>query len=124
VVNEGSIIELPKLPGAKVSFVSVATRTSDGAVFVASVHALVDRIAVGSIKWAARGNGEITNVIVRRDFQRRGIGTILFEIATQVAEEQGWTAPVHSDERTEAGDGWAQSLGATPAKEILPPRDS
>ena len=57
------------------------------------------------------GNREIHDVGVL--FQRRGIGTGLYNHAVEAGLN-----PVHSPKRTEAGDAWAHKVGG-----VIPPRN-
>jgi GNAT superfamily N-acetyltransferase len=117
VAVEGSG-RLPDKKGELLTFVAVCRDAGGGRGF-ASIHALVDLIAVGSLKWDAFDTGEVTMVQVNPDWRRRGIGAALFKAAEAATEIHGWrAAPLQSSMRSSEGDPWARALGAEPATEL------
>lgn len=72
-----------------------------------------------SMYWHPK-TGEIKNIGVPSDQQRRGVATQMWREAHRIAgETRGVRAPRHSPTRTDAGDAWARSLGGR-----LPRRDN
>lgn len=65
--------------------------------------------AVGYIEWDE--DGEVNTIHIGDKLRRMGLGTHLWELATQLSEKAGWEPPQHSSRRTEAGDAFAQSIG-------------
>ena len=104
IVQEGA--RLP-ISGDEISFVCVMRNG------YATLHALSDSLlAIASFKWGSDSDGELTGVSVHPDWQRRGVANLLWKVATQLSEEQGWAPPVHSDVMTEAGARFAASTSA------------
>lgn len=66
--------------------------------------------AVGFIIWEIDG-GEVSRIYVGDKLRRHGIGTYIWETATEMSEENGWDVPEHSSSRTEEGDAFARSIG-------------
>lgn len=66
--------------------------------------------AVGYIEWDT-DSGEVEKVYVGEPFRRLGVGTYLWELATEWAEKNDEVAPEHSSRRSEAGDAYARSIG-------------
>jgi len=103
-----------------VSFVCVLRRTT------AALRAITGSLlAVGSLAWEA-GVGEdsddagiVVGLYVAPDWRRRGIGRLLWQVATELSAANGWTEPRHSPHRTEAGDGFARAVGG-----VVPPLDA
>jgi hypothetical protein len=60
---------------------------------------------VGSIHWHPETHA-ITNVNVRDEEQRKGIATAMWKMGQQIRPK-----PVHSADRTRAGEAWAKSVG-------------
>jgi GNAT superfamily N-acetyltransferase len=118
VVNRGAVI--PFSDDLLLSFVAVVGCIEPGEPHVVSVVTLLDMTAIGSIKWVVGKNSdcEISLIHVVQEYRRRGIATLLLEVANEVADREGWPRPEHSPTRTPDGDGWAQSRGAAPATEI------
>lgn len=68
-----------------------------------------DGTEIGRLVWNSR---HIGNVEVKPEFQRQGIATGMIEHARLLAElNHRIPQPKHSDDRTEAGDAWARSVG-------------
>ncbi|HTU38274.1 MAG TPA: GNAT family N-acetyltransferase [Acidimicrobiales bacterium] len=111
VIDEGPFEEVTDI---HLSFVCVVRRP----LRTAGIHALTE-IAVGSIQWNL-DDGEVLFLHVDREYRRQGVATRLLAVATEVANDEGWVAPNHAEERTEEGDAFAQSIGAQPAKRIVP----
>jgi GNAT superfamily N-acetyltransferase len=111
VVDEGPFEEVTDV---HLTFVCVVRRP----VRTAGVHALTE-IAVGSIQWNL-DDGKVLFLYVDPEYRRQGVAKMLLTVATEVANDEGWVAPNHADERTEDGDAFAQSIGAPPAKRIVP----
>ena len=65
---------------------------------------------LGSIKWNGR-TGRVNLISVNEDYQGLGVGTSLWERANQLSEMHGTPTLRHSDDRTIAGDAWAQKVG-------------
>jgi len=64
-----------------------------------------------SLYWHPK-TGEIANIGVPSDQQRRGVATQMWNEAHRIAgETRGVRPPRHSPDRTAAGDAWARSLG-------------
>ena len=66
--------------------------------------------AVGYIEWND-DDGEVDRVFVGRPYRRLGVGTRLWELATEWAEKHDAVPPEHSSTRSEEGDAWARSIG-------------
>lgn len=64
------------------------------------------------------GKRKIRNVYVQEDFRRKGVATGMWNYANQ----QG-LKPVHSEDRTDAGDAWAKTVSNRLPKRLgeLPP---
>ena len=56
-------------------------------------------------------DGMVTWVEVKPAWQRKKVATTMWELAHQVAAEQGWHSPHHTADRTLEGDAWAQAVG-------------
>jgi len=48
---------------------------------------------------------------VKPEHRRKGVATSMFHAAKDMAREQGLQEPSHSQSRSDAGEGWVQSLG-------------
>lgn len=66
--------------------------------------------AVGYIEWDEDG-GEVTKIYVGDKLRRRGVGTYLWELATEWSEQNGADPPEHSDRRSQDGDAFARAIG-------------
>jgi hypothetical protein len=66
--------------------------------------------AVGYIEWD-RDSGEVEKIHVGRDLRRKGIGTHLWELATEWSQENEETPPEHSSRRSQEGDHFAKAIG-------------
>jgi ribosomal protein S18 acetylase RimI-like enzyme len=67
--------------------------------------------SIGELYWHHK-TGEIGNISVRPEVQRRGVATAMLGEARRLASEtRGVRAPRHSPDRTAAGEAWARSLG-------------
>ncbi len=111
-----------------------------------SILAVKELMAVGSLRWWIRqadpeqleeqreaiaagedpGDpepGEIMDVYVLREYRREGIARAMWTMAEAYAEHYGLPMPKHSTRRTQLGDAWAQAMGASPAREIIPPAE-
>jgi GNAT superfamily N-acetyltransferase len=96
----------------------VAVVGDGGHVLVACVTAYEDMIAVGSLRWVAGESGMIGYVWVPKEHRRKKIATRLLKAAELAARQQGWAAPQHSDSRSEIGNAWPMSIGATSASDV------
>ena len=66
---------------------------------------------LGSIMWHHK-TGEIGNIAVSKEVQRRGLATDLLSQARSVSKAtRGVKPPRHSMDRTKEGEQWARSLG-------------
>ena len=65
--------------------------------------------AVGYLEWEE--DGEVNKIYIGDKLRRKGLGTYLWDLATELSEKEGWQPPEHSSRRTEAGDAFAQSIG-------------
>ena len=70
------------------------------------VYAYLDKELVGTMSIDAR-DGVILDVCVEHAHRRRGIGTALFNLASEHVDVE------HRDERTPDGDAWARSLDSS-----------
>lgn len=77
----------------------------------AALHAMADRVAVGTLKWDIGSDGEVSLVYVQPFMRRRGVGTALWQAATWLSEQRSWPPPAHSHLRTPDGDAWARAVG-------------
>jgi hypothetical protein len=70
-------------------------------------------VEVGYLKWmvSTDEDGMITWVEVKPAWQRKKVATVMWELAHQVAAEQGWHSPHHTADRTLEGNAWAQAVG-------------
>lgn len=66
--------------------------------------------AVGYIEWD-RDDGVVSNIFVGKSYRREGVGTYLWELATDWAEENDANPPEHSTARTKDGDAFAHAIG-------------
>jgi GNAT superfamily N-acetyltransferase len=87
-----------------------------------SVHALHDLLAIGSIRWLIVEDdddaGMIGFVFVSPAWRRHGVATALLKVATAYSEHYGLPSPKHVDERSPAGEAWAVTQGAEPARVV------
>lgn len=74
------------------------------------IDAATDRgTGLGYLVW---NSDKVVNIQVHGQFQRRGVGTAMWNEGHRVAEENARIpAPKHSADRTTAGDAWARSVG-------------
>ena len=70
---------------------------------------------IGHLRWDSE-HGEISDVEVDTEHQRKGVASGLLNYARRVSQEQGFPEPVHSNLRTHAGDAWARSVGGENAR--------
>lgn len=63
-----------------------------------------------NIMWQNPG-GKVEGILVADPWQRQGLATRLWELATELAEQQGIDKPKHSDTQLADGAAWAASLG-------------
>lgn len=75
-----------------------------------TVEAYSDATKVGYLDWHAE-HGEIEDVDVLPEHQRKGIATAMYQRAQEVARTQNLVEPVHSNLRSPSGDAWAQRVG-------------
>lgn len=66
--------------------------------------------AIGYIEWD-KDTGEVDKIFVGDKIRRQGIGTFIWETATDWAIENNEMPPEHSSRRTESGDFFAKSVG-------------
>lgn len=66
--------------------------------------------AVGYIEWDI-DDGEVQKIYVGIPYRRLGVGTHLWELATDWANDNDAVAPEHSSKRSRDGDAFAQSIG-------------
>ena len=66
--------------------------------------------AVGHISWD-KDDGELDSIYVGDKMRRLGIGTHMWDVATELSEEKGYELPQHSSKRSKSGEGFAQSIG-------------
>lgn len=64
----------------------------------------------GWMQWKD-STGEIDHILVNWDSRRKGIATMLWNRAHELAAERGITAPRHSARRSREGNAWAKSVG-------------
>jgi hypothetical protein len=69
-----------------------------------------DHDNIGHMQWHVK-TGEIIDVRVNEEHQRKGVATALHSMAHKVAGEFNVAKPVHSDDRSDQGDEWAKSIG-------------
>jgi ribosomal protein S18 acetylase RimI-like enzyme len=74
------------------------------------ITAVADSGQVGRLLWNDE-DGEISHLHVGENARRRGIATSMWDTAHEEAETRGITPPVHSSQRTKAGDAWAKAVG-------------
>jgi len=65
---------------------------------------------IGHLQWH-KSTGEILDVRVEPEHQRKGIATALHSMAHKVAGEFNVVKPVHSGDRSDQGEEWAKSIG-------------
>ena len=65
---------------------------------------------VGFIVWDPE-DGEVERLYVGDQMRRKGLGTYMWETATEFAEEKNVNPPEHSSRRTYEGDQFAKSIG-------------
>jgi GNAT superfamily N-acetyltransferase len=66
--------------------------------------------ALGYIEWDI-DDGEIQKIFVGDKIRRLGLGTHIFELAQDYAEEHSLVEPEHSSRRSFEGDAWANAVG-------------
>ena len=66
--------------------------------------------SVGHIEWA-KDDGEVLSLYVGDPYRRLGLGTHLWELATEWAANNDELPPEHSSSRTKEGDGFARVIG-------------
>jgi GNAT superfamily N-acetyltransferase len=71
---------------------------------------IIGQLHLGFVR--QNGRRKVRNIFVKKEHQRKGIATAMWNYA----EANGFK-PQHSDDRTDAGEAWARSLGKR-----LPPR--
>ena len=70
-----------------------------------------DHGEVGHFYWHPR-TGKIRDVLVMGEHQGKGIATQMYKVAQQTASTtKGVPTPKHSQDRTDAGDKWARTVG-------------
>jgi len=68
---------------------------------------------VGHIEWHPK-SGRVMGVEVAPEHRRKGIATHLWRAAIrQAADSRSVKKPIHSSDRTDAGDAWARAIGGT-----------
>jgi GNAT superfamily N-acetyltransferase len=75
-----------------------------------AITAHINTEPIGRMTWA-KATGKIAKVYVRPEHRRTGVATAMFHAAKDMAREQGLQEPSHSQSRSDAGEGWVQSLG-------------
>lgn len=65
---------------------------------------------VGRIQWR-ENTGEINDIRVAPEHQRKGVATAMYRMAQQLSGEYGVLPPKHSDDRSDQGDAWARAVG-------------
>lgn len=65
---------------------------------------------LGYIIWD-KETGEVENIFVGKFVRRQGLGTYLWEQATEYSNKIGCAPPEHSPRRTRSGDLFAKSIG-------------
>jgi hypothetical protein len=65
---------------------------------------------LGYIEWSV-DDGVVEKIFVGRDMRRQGLATYLWELATEMSENNGLESPEHSSRRTKEGDSFARSIG-------------
>lgn len=70
---------------------------------------------IGYFHWNA-GHGEIEDVDVDKEHQRKGVATAMYSKAVDTSKQLGFYEPVHSNLRTPSGDAWAKSVGGPNAR--------
>lgn len=66
--------------------------------------------AVGYIIWSME-DGEVDKIYVGDNCRRKGLGTYIWDTATEFSEQKGLPPPEHSSRRSYAGDQFAKSIG-------------
>lgn len=66
--------------------------------------------AVGYIEWDI-DSGEVEKIFVGTPYRRKGVGTTLWELATDWSERNGAEPPAHSSRRSADGEAFAQAIG-------------
>jgi GNAT superfamily N-acetyltransferase len=66
--------------------------------------------AVGYIEWS-KDDGEIDKIFVGDPYRRLGVGTYIWETATDWAKENNQPEPEHSSRRSYEGEQFAQHVG-------------
>jgi GNAT superfamily N-acetyltransferase len=100
--------------------------TSNSTENYGEVHAYSGEEHVGQMRWATRTSkyskrpGEIVEMYVHPEARRQGVGTAMWNHASENFEQ----GPAHSPARTPLGNQFAQSIGTpVPWKKKLPPVD-
>jgi GNAT superfamily N-acetyltransferase len=66
--------------------------------------------AMGYIEWS-EDDGEVEKIYVGDKLRRQGLGTYLWELATDYSEKNNLELPQHSSRRSYEGEQFAQSIG-------------
>ena len=80
----------------------------------------------GSLYWD-KESGRIRNINTNMAHRGKGVATGMYRFAQKLAAASGGSipSPEHSEERTEAGDAWARSVGGhLPENEYDPEEDA
>lgn len=73
--------------------------------------ALQDGVPVGHLKWHTEDEGEVMHLVVNEEMRRRGIASLMWKLAHEMAAVCGWPTPRHSRTRSVEGDAWARAVG-------------
>jgi GNAT superfamily N-acetyltransferase len=88
--------------------------TPAGAKTQGDLHVSNSKDIVGHLQWEHTIGAKITSVWVRPDYQHRGIATEMYK---QASDSVGYPL-AHDRTRTDAGEGWAQSVGGKIPKRV------
>lgn len=76
-----------------------------------------DSDQVGRLEWH-KDRGEVLNINVHPEYQRKGVATAMWNMAHQLSSEYGVTPPQHSADRSDNGEAWAKTTGASLPKRL------
>lgn len=85
-------------------------------------HGIVGEIAIRARAGGGRPAGHVDDVSVDDQYQRRGVGTALWNHANELADKKLIPRPKHSPQRTYPGDQWARKVGGKLPKSPEHPR--
>jgi hypothetical protein len=78
-----------------------------------TITATLGEHKVGQLKWR-KSTGEIHAIDVGNQIRHQGIATAMYNMGKSIPGK----GPTHSDDRTDAGEGWAKAVGGRRPKRL------